>query len=64
MSKNDEFDTLFAWAARGLGLAQRGLEASARWLDARAKIVGDLAAKLGRAPENAAADAAPGAQNA
>jgi len=40
------FDTVTAWAAKGLGVAKRGLEASARWLDARAKVVGDLANKL------------------
>jgi len=58
------FDTGAAWAVYGLGTAKRGLEASARWLEARAKVMGELATKLEPAPENAAPDAAPGAQNA
>lgn len=40
------FDTVTAWAAQGLTAAKNGLEASARWLDARAKLAGDLASKL------------------
>ncbi|MBX3186313.1 MAG: hypothetical protein KF819_04825 [Labilithrix sp.] len=44
------FDKITAWAADGLSITKRGLEASARWLDARAKVVGDLAAKLGSKP--------------
>jgi hypothetical protein len=43
---DEVFDTVTAWAAKGLGAAKRGLEASARWLDARAKVVGELATKL------------------
>lgn len=43
---DDVFDTVTAWAAKGLDVAKRGLEASARWLDARAKVVGELAHKL------------------
>ena len=43
---DDVFDTVTAWAAQGLTAAKRGLEASARWLDGRAKVVGDLADKL------------------
>jgi hypothetical protein len=41
------FDKVTAWAAEGLSVAKRGLEASARWLDGRAKVVGELAVKLG-----------------
>jgi hypothetical protein len=40
------FDTVTAWAAKSLKVAKRGLEASARWLDSRAKVVGELATKL------------------
>lgn len=40
------FDALNAWAVKSLAAAKRGLEASARWLDARAKVVGELATKL------------------
>lgn len=40
------FDTVTAWAAKSLSVAKRGLEASARWLDGRAKVVGELATKL------------------
>ena len=43
---DEVFDTVTAWAAKGLDAAKRGLEASARWLDGRAKVVGDLATKL------------------
>jgi hypothetical protein len=43
---DEVFDSVTAWAAKGLGAAMRGLEASARWLDARAKVVGELATKL------------------
>ncbi|MDB5215087.1 MAG: hypothetical protein JWO86_3014 [Myxococcaceae bacterium] len=43
---DEVFDTVTAWAAKSLVVAKRGLEASARWLDARAKIVGELATKL------------------
>jgi hypothetical protein len=46
---DEVFDTVTAWAAKGLAVAKRGLEASARWLDGRAKTVGDLASKLGAA---------------
>ncbi|MDB4935630.1 MAG: hypothetical protein JWP87_2602 [Labilithrix sp.] len=44
---DDVFDTVTAWAAQGLVVAKRGLEASAKWLDAQAKVVGELANKLG-----------------
>jgi hypothetical protein len=40
------FDTVTAWTARSLVATKRGLEAAARWLEARAKVVGDLATKL------------------
>jgi len=40
------FDAAFAKAAQALGGAKKGLEASARWLDGRAKFVGELAKKL------------------
>ena len=43
---DDVFDTVTAWAAKGLVAAKRGLEASARWLEGRAKTVGELATKL------------------
>jgi hypothetical protein len=43
------FDTVTAWTAKGLEATKRGLEVSARWLDARAKAVGDLATKLSSA---------------
>lgn len=43
------FDTVIARAAQGLVAAKKGLEATARWLDGRAKFVGELASKL--APE-------------
>ena len=40
------FDAAFAKAAQALALTKKGLEASARWLDGRAKFVGELAKKL------------------
>lgn len=40
------FDALTSGAARGLLAAKKALEASARWLDARAKLAGELATKL------------------
>jgi hypothetical protein len=43
---DEVFDTVTAWAAKGLVAAKRGLEASARWLEGRAKTVGELATKL------------------
>jgi hypothetical protein len=49
------FDTLTERAAKALVLAGRGLAASAKWLEAQAKLVGDLAAKLEKpaSPETA-----------
>jgi len=48
------FDAVTTWAAQGLGVAKIGLEAGARWLEARAKAAGELATKLGqRTSENA-----------
>lgn len=47
---DDVFDAVTAWAAQGLTAAKRGLEASARWLDGRARVVGELATKLAAAP--------------
>ena len=44
------FDKLTAWAAQSLEAAKRGLETSARWLDARAKRVGEVATKLAPPP--------------
>ncbi|HSO36860.1 MAG TPA: hypothetical protein VLT33_30245 [Labilithrix sp.] len=44
------FDAVTAWAAQGLTAAKAGLEASARWLDARAKVAGELATKLAQRP--------------
>lgn len=43
---DEVFDVVTAWAAKGLVAAKRGLETSARWLDERAKLVGELANKL------------------
>lgn len=40
------FDRLTDLATKGLSVAKRGLEASARWLDGQAKRAGDLAVKL------------------
>lgn len=40
------FDTAFAKAAQALVATKKGLEASARWLEGRAKFVGELAKKL------------------
>ncbi len=40
------FDAGLAWAVYGLDAAKRGLETSARWLEARAKVIGELATKL------------------
>jgi hypothetical protein len=40
------FDAAFAKAAQALVAAKKGLEARARWLDGRAKLVGELAKKL------------------
>lgn len=40
------FDHLTGIATKGLSVAKRGLEASARWLDGQAKRAGDLALKL------------------
>jgi hypothetical protein len=47
------FDTATAWAVYGLGAAKRGFETSARWLDARAKVMGELATKLATPPASA-----------
>ncbi len=41
------FDAVTARAAQGLTVTKTGLEASARWLEARAKDAGELAKKLG-----------------
>jgi hypothetical protein len=52
------FDTATAWAVYGLGAAKRGFEATARWFDGRAKVMGELATKLETtAPANAPTDA-------
>jgi hypothetical protein len=40
------FDELYSLTARGLIAAKKGLEASARWLEGRAKVAGELANKL------------------
>ena len=40
------FDMLTLQTAKGLVVAQGALETVARWLDGRAKLVGDLASKL------------------
>ena len=44
------FDAVTSRTARGLVVAQSALERAARWLDARAKIVGELATKLSTTP--------------
>lgn len=62
MTQKTEIDTLTAWTARGLGFAQRALEASARFLEARAKSVGVLAQKL--AGESAPAEGTGAAESA
>jgi hypothetical protein len=58
------FDTATAWAVHGLGAARRGLETSARWLEARAKIMGELANKLAAEPDTASASKESAPQNA
>ena len=40
------FDAAFAKAAQALVVTKKGLEASALWLSARARFVGELAQKL------------------
>jgi hypothetical protein len=55
---DEVFDVVTGWAAEGLVVAKRGLEASARWLDARAKVMGELADKL--SSTSRAGAAAPG----
>jgi hypothetical protein len=40
------FDTVTIQTAKGLVVAKDALETVARWLDGRAKLVGDLATKL------------------
>lgn len=63
---DEVFDVVTAWAAQGLGAAKRGLEASARWLDDRAKVVGELATKLASTSRasKASSGAAEGAASA
>jgi len=56
------FDTATAWAVYGLDAAKRGLETSARWMDARAKVTGELAKKLAAPAVPAAEAASPGTQ--
>ncbi len=58
------FDSATAWAIYGLGASKRGLEATAHWLEARAKVIGELATKLSSPAEAASTDEAPGTQNA
>lgn len=58
------FDSATAWAIYGLGASKRGLEATAHWLEARAKVIGELATKLASPPEGAASEEAPGTPNA
>ena len=57
------FDSATAWAIYGLGASKRGLEATAHWLEARAKVIGELATKLASPQGGAASDEAPGTQN-
>jgi len=49
------FDVVTEWTVTGLKGTQKGLEVSARWLDARAKQVGELAQKLAETEEKQAA---------
>jgi predicted kinase len=58
------FDSATAWAVYGLGASKRGLEATARWLEARAKVIGELATKLAAPPASAKTDEASGPQKA
>lgn len=58
------FDSATAWAVSGLGASKRGLEATARWLEARAKVMGDLANKLASPAASATTDDAASAQKA
>lgn len=51
------FDTATAWAVYGLGAAKRCFEVTARWLDQRAKIMGELATKLEAPAPSASVDA-------
>ena len=44
--KSPLVETLTAQAARGLAATKRALEVSAKWLEARAKDLGDLEQKL------------------
>lgn len=55
------FDHLTDLATKGLSVAKRGLEASARWLDSQAKRAGDLAVKL--RPQAATGEPATEAQS-
>jgi hypothetical protein len=48
------FDKVTTWAVQGLEATKRGLETSARWLDGRAKRVGEVATKLAPAKSEAA----------
>ncbi len=48
------FDKITTWAVQGLEATKRGLETSARWLDARAKRVGEVATKLAPVKSEAA----------
>lgn len=58
------FDSATAWAVYGLGASKRALEATARWLEARAKVMGELATKLASPPESATTDEASRSQGA
>lgn len=58
------FDSATAWAVYGLGASKRGLEATARWLEARAKVMGELAHKLASPAESATTDDATSTQKA
>jgi hypothetical protein len=44
------FDAVTGWAVDGLYAARRGLETGARWLEGRARRVGELAQKLEHKP--------------
>jgi len=51
------FDRLTVQTAKGLVVAKQALETVARWLDDRAKTVGELATKLAASPPSEAAEA-------
>lgn len=51
---DDLFDVLTAQTVKGLVATRDALEVLARWIDDRAKVVGELATKLSTAPSGSA----------